>query len=146
MQNLLSQLKVKLFADGADKAGMLNLAANPLIQGMTTNPTLMKKAGISESLKLNQLTRENRETVLQSLFSFPLSITGVFGYQKAEATAGGVNLDEVNSKTLESKLQPGLFFAGEILDVDGRIGGFNFQWAWSSGVVAARGVLLSLRV
>lgn len=101
---------------------------------------LLKKSGTSNLLKLNQLSRQSRESLLQLLFTFPLRITGVYGYQKAEATAGGVNLDEVDSKTLESKLQPGFFFAGEILDVDGRIGGFNFQWAWSSGVVAARGV------
>jgi predicted flavoprotein YhiN len=57
----------------------------------------------------------------------------VLGYTKAEVTAGGLNLDEIDPKTLESKLMPGLFMAGEILDVDGRIGGFNFQWAWASG-------------
>lgn len=101
---------------------------------------LLKKSGTSNLLKLNQLSRQARESLLQLLFTFPLRITGVYGYQKAEATAGGINLDEIDSKTLESKLQSGLFFAGEILDVDGRIGGFNFQWAWSSGVAAARGV------
>ena len=51
-------------------------------------------------------------------------------------TAGGVSLDEVNAATLESRLCPGLYLVGEILDVDGRLGGFNFQWAWSSGFVA----------
>ena len=54
----------------------------------------------------------------------------------AEATAGGVPLTEVRLETMESRLCPGLHFAGEVLDVDGRIGGFNFQWAWSSGFVA----------
>ncbi len=101
---------------------------------------IIKKAGIPESVKLNQLTRENRASLIKTIFSSHLSITGVYGYQKAEVTAGGINLDEVDSKTLESKLQKGLFFAGEILDVDGRIGGFNFQWAWSSGTVAARAI------
>lgn len=66
-------------------------------------------------------------------------MSGSAGYAKAEVTAGGVDLSEVNEAVMESRIQPGLFFAGEILDVDGRIGGFNFQWAWSSGVTAAAG-------
>ena len=103
--------------------------------------TLLKKAGIPDSLILNQLKREARETLVRSLFHFPLSVTRALGYLKAEVTAGGVDLRELNSRTLESKIQPGLFFAGEILDSDGRIGGFNFQWAWSSAVVAGHGVV-----
>ena len=98
----------------------------------------LRKLGIPDAVILNQLKRGERELLVRSLFHFPLSVTGVVGYGKAEATAGGVDLSEVHPKTLESKLQPGLFFAGEILDVDGRIGGFNFQWAWSSGFAAGR--------
>ena len=60
-------------------------------------------------------------------------MTGTLGYEKAEVTAGGVPLDEVDACTLESRVAPGLFLCGEVLDVDGRLGGFNFQWAWSSG-------------
>ncbi len=70
----------------------------------------------------------------------------MYGYEKAEVTAGGVSLDEIDSATLESKKMPGLFFAGEIVDVDGHIGGFNFQWAWSSGFVAASGVAKRLKI
>ena len=77
------------------------------------------------------------QQIVQLLFQCLLPISGTMGYKKAEVTAGGIDLDEVDAKTMESKLRPGLFFAGEILDVDGRIGGFNFQWAWSSGTVAA---------
>lgn len=102
---------------------------------------LMKKASLSQSLVVNQLKRTEREKLLQVLFHSLLKVTGVFGYLKAEVTAGGVDLAEVNSSTLESKKRPGLFFAGEILDADGRIGGFNFQWAWSSGFAAAQGVI-----
>jgi hypothetical protein len=58
------------------------------------------------------------------------------GFAKAEVTAGGVDLADVSRTTLESKLRPGLFFAGEIVDIDGRIGGFNFQWAWATGFIA----------
>jgi hypothetical protein len=101
---------------------------------------LLGRAGISEDFILNQLHKAKRESIVRAVYHFELPVTGAMGYDKAEVTAGGVNLAEVNSKTLESKLQPGLFFAGEMLDADGRIGGFNFQWAWSSAVVAARGI------
>ncbi len=105
----------------------------------------LKKIQMGTTTPLNQLKRTDREKIVQSLFQFPLRVTGVLGYQKAEVTAGGVSFENVDSKTLESKLVPGLFFAGEILDVDGQIGGFNFQWAWSSGVVAAQGIIKILR-
>jgi predicted flavoprotein YhiN len=65
-----------------------------------------------------------------------LPVVGDRGFTIAEATAGGVPLAEVRLDTMESRICPGLHFAGEVLDVDGRIGGFNFQWAWASGFVA----------
>ncbi len=101
----------------------------------------LKKTGLPPSLVLNQLKRAESEKLLQALFHFPLSVIGALGYIKAEVTAGGVDIREMDPRTLESKHRSGLFFAGEILDVDGRIGGFNFQWAWSSGVAAACGVI-----
>ena len=73
---------------------------------------------------------------LRMLTSFPLEVVDTRGYAKAEVTAGGVALDEVDVRKMMSRRSPGLFFAGEILDVDGRLGGYNFQWAWSSGRVA----------
>ncbi len=75
---------------------------------------------------------------------YPLEVTGVYGYKKAEVTAGGVDLKEVNVATMESKKVKGLYFAGEILDVDGRIGGFNFQWSWSTGSIAGKAAAKSL--
>jgi len=65
-----------------------------------------------------------------------LDVRGSRGYQYAEVTAGGVTLDEIDPATLQSRVCPGLYLVGEMLDVDGRLGGFNFQWAWSSGFVA----------
>jgi len=82
------------------------------------------------------LSRVARRTLVQLVTATPLPVTGDRGFAVAEATAGGVPLAEVNLKTMESRICPGLYFAGEVLDVDGRIGGFNFQWAWSSGFVA----------
>jgi predicted flavoprotein YhiN len=69
-----------------------------------------------------------------------IPVAGTRGFAKAEVTAGGVSLDEVDSRTMESKLVPGLYFAGEILDLDGPIGGYNFQAAFSTGVLAGRSV------
>ena len=74
--------------------------------------------------------------------AWPLASTGSRGYNYAEVTAGGVALDEIDPSTMASRIRPGLFLVGEILDVDGRIGGFNFQWAWSSARVAAAAVAM----
>ena len=81
---------------------------------------------------------------LHCLLNYPLPVTGVVGYKKAEVTAGGVDLREIKVSSMESKLVTGLYFTGEILDVDGRIGGFNFQWAWSSGALAGRSAVKGL--
>lgn len=88
---------------------------------------------------LGQVPREGRRRLLEQLTAFPLEVTGTRGFEKAEVTAGGVPLEEIDPRTMMSRRRPGLFLAGEILDVDGRLGGYNFQWAWSSGWVAGRG-------
>jgi predicted Rossmann fold flavoprotein len=84
------------------------------------------------------LSREARKRLATLVTATPLDITGDRGFAVAEATAGGVPLAEVRLETMESRVCPGLYLAGEVLDVDGRIGGFNFQWAWASGFVAGR--------
>jgi predicted Rossmann fold flavoprotein len=71
--------------------------------------------------------------IADKLHNFRVSIEGSEGYQKAEVTAGGIDTQELSSKTMESKKVPGLFFIGEVVDVTGWLGGYNFQWAWSSG-------------
>jgi predicted Rossmann fold flavoprotein len=83
------------------------------------------------------VTRSVRKRLSHSLAEWPLPVTGSRGYNHAEATAGGISLAEINPATMESRVCPGLFLVGEMLDVDGRLGGFNFQWAWSSAFVAA---------
>ena len=65
---------------------------------------------------------------------------GTEGYEKAEVTAGGVDTDELSAKTMETRKIPGLYFIGEVVDVTGQLGGFNFQWAWASGAAAGRAV------
>ena len=96
--------------------------------------------GIAGRTPLAHLARDDRRKLLNSLLDWPLPVIGSRGFGHAEATAGGVPLAEIDPATLMSRRCPGLFLAGEILDVDGRIGGFNFQWAWSSAYVAAEGV------
>ena len=86
------------------------------------------------------LAREDRRRLAHALTAWTLPVAGSRGFNYAEATAGGVSLDEIDPATMESRVCPGLYLAGEVLDVDGRLGGFNFQWAWASGYVAGRGV------
>jgi predicted flavoprotein YhiN len=99
---------------------------------------LCGEAKVAPSLPLSQVPRDRRATLFTRVVSRPMGVTGTLGYEKAEVTAGGVKLSEVDPSTLESRKAPGLYLCGEILDVEGRLGGFNFQWAWSSGTVAGR--------
>ena len=85
-----------------------------------------------------QVSREQRSALIAQLLERDLRVKGTLGYEKAEVTAGGVALNEVDASTLGSRLCPGLYLCGEILDVEGRLCGFNFQWSWSSGTVAGR--------
>ena len=99
-----------------------------------------REQGIVVAAPLSQLPRETRQRLVSGLAARELVVPDSRGYDFAEVTAGGVPLEEVDLRTMESRLCPGLHLVGEILDVDGRLGGFNFQWAWSSAQVAARGL------
>jgi predicted Rossmann fold flavoprotein len=94
--------------------------------------------GIPNELTAAELTRDDRRRLVHALVEWPLPVTDTRGYNFAEVTSGGVELTEIDPATMESRVCPGLFLVGEILDVDGRIGGFNFQWAWSSAQLAGR--------
>lgn len=85
---------------------------------------------------IQQFTPQQWQQLMQQLQHFVIQPAGTEGYKKAEVTLGGVNTNEVSSKTFESKKQAGLYFIGEVLDVTGHLGGFNFQWAWASGYCA----------
>lgn len=87
---------------------------------------------------LSKLSRDQRRSLVKALTAFPLEVIDGRGYNFAEVTSGGVSLDEVNPRTMQSRVTKDLYFVGEILDVDGRIGGFNFQWAWATAKVAGR--------
>jgi hypothetical protein len=93
-------------------------------------------AGVDVGTAGNALRREPRKALAETVTRLRLPVTGDRGYNYAEVTAGGIPLDEIRLETMESRVCPGLYLCGEICNVDGRIGGYNFQWAWSSGYIA----------
>ena len=97
---------------------------------------VLKEAGIDPFKQANAVTREERGRLLDSLKKFPVVLTSLRGFEEAVVTSGGVELKDVSSKTMESKIAPGVFFAGEVLDVDAYTGGFNLQIAFSTGMTA----------
>lgn len=101
---------------------------------------LLAEARIAQDRRAAELTREERSRLTQAAKHLPIPLSGTLGFKKAEVTAGGVALNEVDSRTMESKLVPGLYLAGEVLDLDGPIGGYNFQAAWSTGWLAGSSV------
>ena len=102
---------------------------------------LLSEAMVDPMRPLPQLRREERRRLVDLLTRYPLPWTGDGGYPKAEVTGGGVALSEVDPRTLESRLHPGLFLCGEMLDAFGPIGGHNFAWAWATGRAAGLGSL-----
>ena len=101
-----------------------------------TRPCALPQAGVELTSRVDQLSRDVRRKLAQTLTQMPLPISGDRGFTYAEVTAGGVPLTEIRLETMESRLCPGLYLCGELCDVDGRIGGYNFQWAWASGYIA----------
>ena len=89
---------------------------------------------------LNQLSHGEIDAIAHYLQYWQIKPNGTEGYRTAEVTLGGVDTDELSSKTFEAKKAPGLFFIGEVIDVTGWLGGYNFQFAWSSGVACGQAV------
>lgn len=100
---------------------------------------LLLEAGVEPAQPLAELRRDDRTGIVERLARYPLPWTGDEGYRKAEVTGGGVALSEIDPRTLESRLRPGLHLCGEMLDAFGPIGGYNFLWAWSTGRAAGLG-------
>lgn len=103
-------------------------------------PVFLSRLNIEEEKFVNQITRNERNEIAQLLKNFTLTITGLGAMDEAIITAGGVKVSEINPATLESKLKSGLFFAGEVIDVDGYTGGFNLTIAFSTGYIAGRNI------
>jgi len=88
---------------------------------------------VNPQQRVAEMPRDQRLALVESLDSYKLPVTGNLGYAKAEVTAGGVPLSEVKIASMESRVVPGLHFCGEVLDVTGKLGGYNFLWAWVTG-------------
>ena len=99
---------------------------------------IIKKSGIPEDKQTDQITKEERRKLVQLLKNLEFKVKGFRPIEEAIITAGGVNIKEINSSTMESKLVKGLYFAGEIIDVDAYTGGFNLQIAFSTAYIAAK--------
>lgn len=99
---------------------------------------VLRMLDIPEDRHLADLTRDDRRRLAHAITAWPLPVTDTRGYNHAEVTAGGVDLAEIDPASMASRICPGLFLVGEILDADGRIGGFNFQWAWSGARLAGK--------
>ena len=103
-------------------------------------PVMLELSRIEPEKKVNEITREERQHFLTCMKELELTITGLRGYNEAIITKGGVSVKEINPATMESKKVPGLYFIGEVLDLDAVTGGFNLQIAWSTAKAAADSV------
>ena len=117
------------------------LETSELFTGMLHNRlgrVVVKAAGLPAQAALSSLTDAQLQAAARQCLDFRLPILGVEGFDAAQVTAGGLRTDEFDANTLESRLVPGLFACGEVLDIDGPCGGYNLQWAWASGALAGR--------
>lgn len=110
------------------------------LAGKTMIPVLVELSGIPAEEKVNSITRQQRHVLLRLFKEFPVSISGPRPIDEAIVTSGGVLTKEINPRTMESKLVSGLYFAGEVMDIDAYTGGFNLQIAWSTAYVAANSI------
>ena len=117
--------KNKLFRNALD-----NLLPKKLIE------PVIELSGINENKRVNEITKEERKEIIKILKEFTITLKAFRSIDDAIITAGGVDIKQINPKTMESKLVKGLFFAGEIIDVDAYTGGFNLQIAYSTGYTA----------
>ena len=114
------------------------------LAGRSMIPVLVRRSGIAPTQKVHDITREQRLALVQLFKHFKLTATGTRPFAEAIVTAGGVALQEITPRTMESKLVSGLYFAGEVLDLDAYTGGFNLQIAWSTGYAAGQAIAESL--
>ncbi|MGI6679720.1 MAG: NAD(P)/FAD-dependent oxidoreductase [Dehalobacterium sp.] len=135
-QEELSELLTKRFQNSGTKTLFFSLVG---LINKRLIPVLLKESGISD-IKVPAIGISSHEVkkIATILTDWRFVITGTKGWPHAQVTAGGINTKEINPQSMESKLVPGLYFAGEIIDIDGMCGGYNLQWAWSSGFVAGR--------
>ncbi len=132
----VEQLDKRILRDFEDnrnrqfKNGVQKLFPSKLI------PVIVALSGIDPEKKVNEVTKEERQSFAKLMKAFPLTVIQFRGFQEAVITRGGVSVKEINPSTMESRLVPGLYFSGEVLDLDALTGGFNLQVAWSTGCLA----------
>ncbi|MBM4122464.1 MAG: NAD(P)/FAD-dependent oxidoreductase [Nitrospira sp.] len=137
-RRLIEQVK------GRPKLALSKLLAQQIPERLAE--ALCRACDIDPESKAGQLGRASRRTLVEALTGLVLPVRRDRGWNYAEVTAGGVPLEEINFRTMESRIRPGLYLIGEMLDCDGRIGGFNFQWAWATGYLAGRGAAAAFAV
>ena len=120
------------------KKQLLSIVPEPIPRRLAE--ALLQNAGLNPETKAAELSKSGRAALCQQIKQAKIPVAGTRGFAKAEVTAGGISLDEVDSRTLQSKIVPGLYLAGEVLDLDGPIGGYNFQAAFSTGWLAGLSV------
>ena len=101
---------------------------------------ILKIVGIEPNIYLKQIKGIKKEELIKTLLWTPLTIIDTFGFENAMVTRGGIKLSEIDSKTMQSKLIDGLYFCGEVVDIDGKCGGYNLQWAFSSGYLVGKNI------
>ena len=142
---LLLDLKPALSEEQLDKRVLrdfeegLNKQFKNVIGGLFPSklvPVMIELSGINPEKPVHEITKEERSSFVKLIKNIPMTVTGTRGFNEAIITRGGVSVKEINPSTMESKLVKGLFFAGEVIDVDTETGGFNLQVAWSTGHLA----------
>ncbi len=136
VEDLIAKFRQQSQSTGRQAASSLLLPIFP----RRLAEALLAQAGIAPTLRLAELSKQHTQSLVDVVKRTDFPIHGTLGFGKAEVTAGGVRLNEVDSRDMQSKRQPGLYLAGEVLDLDGPIGGFNFQAAFSTGWLAGQHV------
>ena len=137
--DFLPELQEEVLLDMLKKRD--HLPVEELLTGILHNRlgrVLCAAVGIKGQRTTDTLTEEERKSVCRAVKAFEVYLTDTMGMDNAQVTAGGIVTEEFDAHTMESKLQPGLYACGEVLDIDGDCGGFNLQWAWSSGFLAGK--------
>lgn len=155
IESLLKEGKIKIFIDlkpaldeekldnrilrdfGELKNKQLKNSLEKLLPRKMIEPVI-EVTGINPEKRINEITKEERRKIVKTLKNFELTINGFRSIDEAIVTSGGIDIKEINPKTMESKLIKGLYFVGEVIDLDAFTGGFNLQIAWSTGYVAGK--------
>ncbi len=135
------KLEIRMLRDLQENASKQMVNAVSALYPKSLVPVILERSGIDPSKRANQLTKQERRKLIETTKKLKLSITSLRPVEEAIVTAGGVNVREIDPKTMESKIVKGLYFAGELIDVDGFTGGYNLQIAFSTAYAAANAII-----